>query len=256
MKTKILFGLLISLMLFSAIALAGMMPQPISGQVKIGEYPSPVGLKVIQKNLKNGIEASNEVDKNGYYIVDWANYAYSEGDKIEITLNLCKEKASCKKTIVMRDGVPTTVDFSIPISETEIIKTIENQIYTYVCWDGSKVTKSSQCKIQPVKEIVKEVKTITCEDGTTVTDKAKCPGRSILWKIISAALAIFCAVAMGLFFTNRKKYKWIPGMIGIIKKYNSEADTLMKQGKKKEAEKKRQTALKTMNTITKKYLGK
>lgn len=257
------------------------MPHPIYGQITTEGTPIR-GLEIIVKNLDTSVEKISTTNNKGFYQVDLGNVdpKYRDDDRIKVSLKYCADLQRCSKSVVVSGG-GNKVSWDIAVEQITTPLPKDSVVVKYVCWDGTAVDSKSKCSTKP-----KVVEKITCPDNTVVDSKSECPAEKkpkpvvvekikcadgtvvktlddckkvaggLLWKIISAALAIFCGIAMAMFYSNRKKYNWIPGMIGIIKKYNDESNDLMKQGKKKEAEKKRKTALKTMNTITKKYLGK
>lgn len=275
---KIITGLLV-LVLFFSLAAASMVPTPVTGKVTLPGYDSLAGLTLTQENLYTKVSYETELDANGYYIMDWANYPHFSGNQVKITIKACESNPACQKTITLIDGKPIFTDFVVP-SSFEVVKESSK---VYVCHDGSTVENKDSCPLSetPPKEVITEKEIVVekeyvdgkevivpketikevviehyvCENGDLVDAPEECgTSSSLLWQLISAAFVIFTGAAMTMFYLNRRKYRWIPGMIGIIKKKQAEADALHKAGKKKEAKKKLDTALKTMKTITKKYL--
>lgn len=270
------------------------MPHPIYGRLYNDGVPVS-GVAIDVDNLDSGAEGTSVTNNNGFFQVDLGNIddRYRDDDRIEVSLAYCKELEKCRKVVLVSGG-GNEVTFDVS-SESLPELPEAAVVVNYLCWNGDAVEDSDDCPVQttpapviqekiidritektieklvetPVEKIVEKIvdrevevpvsvpeEIFICEDGSEVDDPEDCPvSSSLLWKIVSGALLVFGAAAIALFYTNRRKYKWIPGMVGIIKRYNDEANKLMRKGKKKEAEKKRATALKTMNTITKKYLG-
>ena len=177
MKTPLLFALL-GIVLLSSVVQAGFFPQPVAGQIFVEDYPAPEGLQVVMTNTRNNVQATASVDENGFFLVDWANYAYRDGDKIQVTIKICAARPECTKYLFIEDGVPnptSDASFSIKKGSEVVYNQITNTVYVYVCQDGSKVSTEGQCPvIVPPAPVVVEVVKIVCSDGTVVSDRYLC----------------------------------------------------------------------------------
>ena len=181
MKLKNTIWIFVSLFLALATvssAFSSMFPQIVSGKITAKGFDYVGGMKITQENIRTGAVYEVTTDTNGYYLVDWSNYPFHDGDKIKITVDACKSLAACNKEVMLDDGVGIMVNFDITPDinlDVEVIKEIEKQV-TYVCWDGSQVGAPSSCPVKPEVTVEKEVikEKIYCSDGLEVSDKSLC----------------------------------------------------------------------------------
>lgn len=229
MKTRILFVFLISLMVMASMALGGLLPQPVSGEITVEGY-HPEGLTLIQKNLRLGVEHEVKVDSNGFFIVDWSNYGFHDGDQVEISIKMCKDLPSCSQIITLTEGVPNHVI----ISSSSLEHVTEESIY-YVCSDGVKVSDKDDCEIlskivineketivdsgdNTINEVIKETTTekYVCADETLVDDPSECEvSESWLAWVIGILAGLFASIAgaSGWKFYNGKFKHYHRGIV-------------------------------------------
>ena len=270
MNKNILVGF-VGLLLLVGLVSAGLFPQPVAGKIELVGYPQPEGLAVEQTNLRTGLSYISKVDESGFYLIDWGNLPYLEGDQVKITIPACRTNSLCSQ-VVSLNGDPQFAHFNIP-ALAEVI----TEVNYYVCPNKSIVTDPAKCPIVPpvppvevIKEVIKEVPVVkevvkevivkesvfVCSDGTSVETEEECPvSNQTLLKGLVAVLGVFSLAMMVLFYTNRKKYKWVPGFVGIVNKEKQQAEELIKKGKDKEAEKKIKSTLKKIETVRKRHLG-
>lgn len=219
MKNKLLIGLFAFLISLSLVV-ATSTPMPVHGQVQLDGYKTLEGLNINQKNLRTNMDITFDLDANGYYLVEWANYPWLPGDQIEISVEICDHREVCRKTIELTgEPLVSGVNFFVP-STYELV---EETIVKYICHDGVQVDDLNECTIPnkeltTVKEIIQEVidgKTITtevikevtvekyvCEDGETAATKEECETHSGSWlvKILGILLALFASAGGWKFY--------------------------------------------------------
>jgi len=160
MTPKIFIGLLASLLFLSSLVSAGIFPQPVAGTVSLPGYSTLAGLDLEQKNIRTGLTYVVQLDDNGFYLLDWGNLPYLDGDTIEIAIKVCKERPECRSTTRIYDGEPSFVILQVPSSFSVIqeVKTV------YQCADGSQVNALTDCPLPlPVEKVIEVTKEIIVE---------------------------------------------------------------------------------------------
>jgi hypothetical protein len=266
MKLKQILILSLVISLLASLVTAGFFPQIVSGKVYLEGASSLQGLDVEQKNLRTGVVLQSQLDSSGYFLSDWGNSKFFDGDNVEVSLSICKDNPICRKLVVLEEGIPVSVEFNLP-SEFSLVS---EQNKVFVCSDGKEVLSSDECGADDlVKQVLKEVQSLqgqgkievlstkyVCSDKSVVENAKDCPSDSwaVAFGVTSALLAIVASGLSALYYHNKKKYKWAIGMSAIIKSRLNKAKELKEQGKSAEASKELKTAEKTATTILNKYL--
>lgn len=275
MKPKLLIGTVAMFLLLSVIVSGGLAPTPVAGRIYLPGYSTLEGLTLYQENLRTREIVETKLDANGYYIIDWSNYPFLNGDKVEIKVKVCEERAECKREVTLNDGEPVFVDLVIP----PVYEVVKEEKTVYLCANGSEVASLDLCPpVQPeekivektvekevikeiagpTQEVIKEVTVIKyhCSDGTIVDAADGCPVSTFTRNlgIVTVLLAVLSAGLLGLYYKNRKKYKWVPGFLKTLEGKVQKAKKLKAEGKDKQALKALQTVEKTANTLTQKHL--
>jgi len=173
MKTKHILNLFLVSLLCLVLVSAGFFPNPISGTIKLDGYPEPEGLIVKQTNLRTQLSYDAVVDANGFYLIDWANLKFLDGDSVEVKIVACGSNPDCVKVVQIHEGVPVDVDFKV-VPSSPSGQVIIKEVY-YVCPDGSTKSKVNECVLPPPPApIVVEIEKIVCLDGSVVNDKVLC----------------------------------------------------------------------------------
>ena len=193
---KFLIGLVL-ITLFSMIACAGMSPQPVGGKVTLEGYPILEGLDLEQKNLRTGVINTVQLDAHGYFLYDWGNSLFLNGDNVEITVKICKDNSACKRIVTLYDGKPCPlVNIFVP-SNFEVIT---QETIKVICYDGSEVSDVTDCPIpskqiitnedtlqDTVEEVIKEVLKTSettkyyCLDGSLADSPEDCEEENSSW---------------------------------------------------------------------------
>ena len=101
MKLKHFLPFLFCIFLLSSIVNAGFIPQIVSGQISIEGMDYPEGLKVKMTNLRTHEEVFSTVDSSGFFLTDWNNHNFINGDKIDIVIPVCSQSTLCQKQITL-----------------------------------------------------------------------------------------------------------------------------------------------------------
>ena len=232
MKKITIIGLLM-LMLMATSVMALTMPHPIYGKIIVDDGYPIEGLDVRVKNLDTGANAVTVTDDKGFYQVDLGNVddRYHDGDVIQVSIVYCESLERCKSEVLVSGG-GNQVAFSIE-------PTVE----------------------QPLPSTSTVIKYV-CEDGSTVGDLSTCPVKedNIDWSIVAAISIVIIGLGLSFAWASNNgvqaKWRWMPGMAGILKYHLKRYKELCQLGKKVEAKKKASTLLKYSKTITEKYLNK
>jgi len=242
-------SLLIGLILLSTFVLAVPSPEPVAVQVNLVGYPDPEGLKLIHTNIRTGISYESEVDSSGFSLMEWGNNPHLPGDKVVIAIKVCKDNPACVKTITL-DGEPLFVDLDVP-TLIEIQKEVIKEVgYKYVCADKSIKDTAEECP--EIQRIIVPSEVLVCPSGEKVVSANDCPQDP--WVLVSVVIGLVAAGLLALYLKDKKKYKWAPGLAGILKAKLAKAKKLKEEGKEAAALKELQSAEKTANTVLKKYL--
>lgn len=224
---RLLLGFVLFLLSVSLVS-AGMFPEPVSGTVKLPGYSTLEGLSLEQKNLRTGEVVKTTLDSNGFYMVDWANHPYRDGDKVLISISVCKDRAVCNAEVTLYDGHPVKKDFIVPASFQVYYD--ENQIY--VCPDGIEVEDKGDCiaVIKGDKVLVdpgtgdKQVldTEYVCSNGDKVEDPADCPSGPLVFvvSLLSGLLVIVAGVLA--------KFSWGKGFVGLANYWKRKGDEAKK----------------------------
>ena len=246
---KKLISFIIALMLVSVFALAAPSPEPVAVEFSLPGYPDPEGLKVVQTNLRTGISYESVVDNSGFSLLDWGNLPHLPGDKVEIAIKVCKDKPECRKVVEL-NGNPVLVSLVIS-SSTEIVELVKEEVkYKYVCADKSVKDNPDECP--EIQRIIVPSEVLVCPSGERVVSAEDCPQGP--WVLVSVVIGLVAAGLLTLYLKDKKKYRWAPGLAGILKFKLAKAEKLKKEGKEAAALKELQSAEKAANTILKKYL--
>lgn len=248
MNKKILYGFLF-LMLCSLVSAMGV-PHPVFGSITAdGDFLN--NAEVIIKNLGTGIQVTTNTDSSGRYQVDLGNFdrGFRDGDLIEVTLKYCDSVEICTKSFNVAGGndeiswdiTGEKITVNLP-SDVNVVSPIQYK----VCWDNSQIQVEQICPER-----------VVCNDGSEVHSVEFCPEGELNWAIVAAIGIVIVGLGILWAYAAQKgikaKYRWVPGMAGILK-YKLNQYKIAKT--KAERKKLGKTLLKYSETITKKYLDK
>ena len=216
-STLVIFSLL---MLLSVSVNAGPTPPySISGDARLEDgtcvsgfnikakafSPTTGGLLETDVPVNENCEYSFVLGGEGTYNVWYTN--------MRITLTFCdvSRDASCAKTIIIgqggcESGGGCIVNYNYKEGAyTPDGKPIIEYINRFICWDGSTVSDSSLCSIQP------QPTKIVCQDGTIVDDESKCLETD-------TQVITYVAAALGASAITYALIKWSRLVRGKVKK--------------------------------------
>ena len=213
-------------------------------------------VKVSQLRIVNGIGYFDLQEFTlGYQVANsFFNYA---GDKLYA--RVCDAHPSCTFSFYITTRDPLKNTFKVEITDLTIPE--EKYKDRIQCWDGRFVyDDESLCPVQPQPKpepTLEPILIYVCVDGTKVAKASECvppeteADQTIIVAITVVILALLVIWAWVKNTDLKGRYRWIPGMAGIL--------TRLLEGYKKEkdkvrSEKLKQTILKYSITITEKYL--
>jgi len=249
---KKIFLFLMFVLLLSSFAYATTLPYTINGRVNYGfELVEGISIKIEANPPGSGpldtisVFVASErgtTSENGEFFFDLANNPfggkYIEGYAVRITA--CENSPECVQTKTIGKECPTSggCEFYFDLTKEAI-----------VIIDGEKET---------VEKVVTETEYV-CSDGSIVKDLSTCPEPEPVidyTNVVWAAVVIVIVALGALYYFDKKKYKWAPGMAGILKSYKGKYDETVKSGDKEKAKKLTKKAKKTAETLIKKYIEK
>lgn len=237
------------MILLIGIVLAQPVPAPVTFKASVNGYllnykntevlntrteekltPNEVG----SLRIENGIGFFDLSEfKLGYQFANpFFNYI---GDKIDV--RICDFHPSCTFSFYVTTRDPIVNTFKIVITDETILK----ERYLYQCWDSSWVASQNDCPVQPKPE----PKLIyVCSDGSKVSKVSECAPPEVEEKEISdlwKGLIALAIIVLGIF-------GWGKGFTALANYYFNKAKELERQGRKAEAKKYYERASKMLKT--------
>jgi hypothetical protein len=284
-KMKKLLTFLIGLIVLCSV-ISVPMPMPVKGFITQNNAPVNADVVVTNKATGEVLTVANVPSlktEEGVFMFDMSEFKNGVGFGNTIEIKVCPESSCIKNFNVDYNDFPKKIYFDLDASATPSGHSIVTPPVTQItCPDGSKADKLSDCPpivTPPVEPPVTPPVKITCPDGTEVEKAEDCPVEppviiqvtcpdgskadsldkcpevpSGIAVIIIAAVSIVIAGLGALFLFDKKKFKWAPGMAGIMNKTLKEYKQAIKDGDKAKAEKLGNTLMKYSGTITTKYL--
>lgn len=202
MKKLTIFSIFIFLV--STVVISAMtMPHPIFG--KITNEGLPVSnLEIEVKNLNTLASMRTFTNTNGFYQADLGNFddRYVDGQTVKVSLVYCASFDNCNKETVISGG-GNEVSFDV--------KEMPEQPPVYfICSDGTKVEKESDCPVIDEPEYY-----YVCADHTYVLRPEDCSESSNSWVYwVIGILAVLLGGAGGWKFYNGKLKHYHKGVSG------------------------------------------
>jgi len=225
---------------------------PVWGKVDFfGETISGHEVTISAISIRGDVQRvwKTSTNEHGEYVDDLANQLPSCWYRTEfVRLQACDDLAGCTVEVDITESSKVRQDFIFRESsgKDRVIKVgndiiIEKEKPIYVCPDGSKVVDAQLCPKEEEKE---------------AEDDAVGGGNPII--VAAVTIVVLGLTALWNYYKQtevRGKYRWMPGMAGILRRILRQYQEASREGDVELAKKKSKTLLKYSTTITKKYLS-